>query len=350
MANEGSKEVAQRVVADVGGTFTVGLAYIGDKLGLFKMLAGRERYSSSDLAKEAGLNERYVREWLKAMVAADYIERDAVTETYFMTPAQIEVFAKEGSSFFMGGAFQFALPSLLLTPRLMHVFKNGGGIFYSELGEEIAESIDRMHRPLFENLLTKEWLPAIPGLAERLRQGASVLDVGCGLGRSSIAVATAYPESTVVGLDPHSPSIQKARTLASERDAANVTFVQKTLEELPVEDRYDLIIAFDCIHDMHDPVGALSRIKDLLGSAGLFLWSEPTGSHNPLENRTPLGKMRANLSPFHCLTVSLASGGAGLGTLIGEQGARELAEEVGFAHFEKYDIDSQVQQFFGLRK
>jgi 2-polyprenyl-3-methyl-5-hydroxy-6-metoxy-1,4-benzoquinol methylase len=347
--NKKSKEIVQKVVADVGGAFTVGLAYIGSKLGLFNALAANHRCSSVELANESNLGERYVREWLKGMTAAEYIEHDSDSNTYFMTPEQKTVFCEEGSPFFAGGAFHFTLPSLLHTPAIMEKFQSGGGISYEELGEEIADSIDKMHRPWFEHLLIKEWLTGIPGLVDRLNKGISVLDVGCGLGRSTTAMAAAFPESNIMGVDPHGQSITKAQDLAAARGVTNARFSVTTLEELQPETSYDLIMAFDCIHDMKDPVGALRTITVLLAEHGLFLWSEPTGSHNPLENRTPLGKMRANLSPFHCLTVSLAAGGAGLGTIIGEKGARRLAQEAGFAHFEKFEIDSPVQQFFGLK-
>lgn len=349
MATDKSKEIAKRVVADVGGAFTIGLAYIGDKLGLFKTLAARDRCDSGALAQEAGLNERYVREWLKGMVAAEYIEYEPETDTYFITPEQKAVFSDESSPVFVGGVFQFALPTLLHTPRIVDSFRNGKGILFSELGEEIADAIDRMHRPWFDHLLVKEWLPRVPGLVEPLRRGMLVLDIGCGLGRASIAVASAYPESRVVGIDPHPPSIRKARVLASERVTMNVEFLETSVGEMPRDRKFDLVLAVDCIHDMVDPVGALRALKELLSADGLVLWSEPTGSHNPLENRNQVGKMRANLSPFHCLTVSMASGGVALGTIIGEAGARRLATAAGFSRFEKFAIDHPMQQFFGLR-
>lgn len=343
------KEVAQRVVADVGGAFTVGLAYIGDKLGLFKTLAVKGKCSSEGLARETRLNERYAREWLKGMVAAEYVEYDPGSDMYFMTPEQKAVLSDESSPVFAGGLFPFALASLLQTPRILDSFRSGGGISLAELGEEIADAIDRMHRPWFEHLLIEEWLPRIPGIVERLRRGISVLDIACGLGRASVALASAYPESRVVGIDPHPPSIRKAQRLASERAVKNVEFVEASLEEMRRDRKFDLALAIDCVHDMVDPVGALRVVKELLTSDGLVIWSEPTGSHNPMENRNLFGKMRANLSPFHCLTVSMAGGGAALGTIIGEEGGRKLAAQAGFGRFERFDIESPVQQFFGLR-
>ncbi|MCH7914208.1 MAG: methyltransferase domain-containing protein [Deltaproteobacteria bacterium] len=267
-----------------------------------------------------------------------------------MTAEQAFVLANEDSFSFVGGAFQLTIPSIVQVHRVMEAFRKGGGLSYEELGSEIAEGIDRVHRPAFKYLLAKEWLPGVPGLKERLDQGISVLDVGCGLGRASVVIGSAFPRSVILGLDPNAYSIERARSLAEESGAGNVEFLCGTMEQLPKDRNYDLILAFDCIHDMADPVGTLKGIRETLTKDGIFFWVEPTGSHDPIENRNPIGKMRATLSPFLCLTVSLADGGAGLGTIIGEAGARKLAEEAGFSGFEKLPIENPMQQFFSLRR
>ena len=340
------KRIVGQVVADVGGAFAAGLGYIGDRLGLFKLLARTGPATSGSLSEAAGLDERYTREWLKAMVSSGYVEYHSLDDRYSMTREQQAVLAEEDSAVFAAGAFEFALPSLLMTPRLMECFRDGGGIPYSELSGEIVESIDRMHRPWFDHLLTAEWLPSVPQLEDRLRSGIAALDVGCGLGRASVAIGRASPASRVVGIDPHGESIVRARNLAVEAQLSNVEFRATTLEDMRATERFDLVLAIDCIHDMPDPVGALQQIGRLLSEEGLLFWSEPTGSDNPMENRNATGKMRSALSPYHCLTVSLAEEGAGLGTIIGEAGARDLAREAGFTHFEKLPIKSAMQQFF----
>lgn len=350
------KSIAERVVDDVGGAFTVGLAYIGAELGLFAALAALGRASSGELARRTGLQERYVREWCKAMVASSYLELEAGAHLYFMTAEQTAALVDDASRTFVGGAFQLALPSLLLTPRLIDAFRRGGGIPFEDLPAEIPEAIDRMHRPWFDHLLVQEWLPGVPGLVAELERGISVLDVGCGLGCSTIALGRAFPRSTILGIDPHGPSIDRARALAREAGVANARFAARPVEGIdpseptePMAGLFDLIVAIDCVHDMVDPIGSLRAMGKLLSAGGRVFWSEPTGSHDPLENRNPQGKLRANLSPFHCLTVSLAAGGAGLGTIIGEAGARALAAQAGFGVFEKLAIESPAQQFFWLR-
>lgn len=347
---DNSKKLVNQIINDVGGAFTAGLSYVGDKLGLFKELAKYDQCNSKQLAIQVNLSERYVLEWLKGMVAAEYIEYNPENDTYFMTPEQKAVLTQEESPVFAAGAFQFAIASLLHTPRVVDSFRTGGGIPFEELGEEVVESMDRLHRPWFDHLLTSQWLPGVPGLKAQLDKGISILDVGCGLGRSTVAMGQDYPNSQVTGIDPHSHSIKKARELAVAKKLNNVKFIESKLEDLSTGDNhFDLIVAIDCIHDFAKPIEGLQDIKKLLSPQGQVFWSEPTGSHNPLENRNPSGKMRSNLSPFHCLSVSLACDGAGLGTIIGEQGAKNLAEKAGFTNFEKIALDNKMQQFFILK-
>ena len=350
MPEDPRKKIVQQVISDVGGAFVAGLGYIGDRLGLFRAVAETGPASSRKLAENFDLNERYVREWLKAMVSAGYVERDSDNDTYFMTADQKAVLAEDDSPVFAAGAFQFTIPSLDLTDQIIECFRNGGGIAYHELGPEIPEAIDRMHRPWFDHQLIRSWLPAAPGVVERLGSGARVLDVGCGQGRASIALGQTYPESSIVGIDPHSNSIAEGRKLVAEAGIINVEFREAGVETLPASDQFDLILAIDCVHDMKDPVGVLRHIRTLLADDGSLFWSEPTGSDEPAENRNPPGRMRSALSPYHCLTVSLAAGGPGLGTIIGEAGARDLAEKAGFERFERLNVDSAMQQFFLVYK
>ena len=344
-----SKSMTDRVADDVAGAFTMGLAYIGDKLGLFAALAALGKASSVSVAQKTGLHERYVREWLNAMVASEYLEHDPQAGSYFMTPDQTAALVEEGSRSFVAGAFQFALPSLLLVPRLIAAFQGGGGIPFADLPAEIPDAIARMHRPWFDHLLVQQWLPGVPGLAAELERGISVLDVGCGIGRSTLALARAFPRSTILGVDPHQPSIDAARAAGQAAGLTNAQFSALPIERMQAgAEAFDLVVAIDCVHDMIDPVRSLRAIGAILSANGRVFWSEPTGSAEPMENRNQQGKLRSNLSPFHCLTVSLAAGGAGLGTIIGESGARALAAQAGFGAFEKLTIDSPAQQFFLL--
>lgn len=343
------KEMGGRLANYVGGAMISGLGYIGDRLGLFKAMAGAGEMTSEELAAKTNLNERYVREWLKVMAAAEICDYDPESDRYVMGEEAALMLADEDGPMFLAGMFQIAIPHLNLTDKVMETFRNGGGLKFSELGEEIIESIDRLHKSPFVHLLAQKWLPQVPGLKEKLDAGIRVLDVGCGLGRSTVAVAAAYPGSTVVGLEPDASSIAGARKRAEEAGAANTEYIQAPIMELPGDGKYDLVLALDCIHDMVDPVGGLKAIREALADDGLFFWMEPIGSHNPMENRNPSARLRQAISPYHCMSVSLAYGGAGLGTLIGEVGARDLAGQAGFSHFEKLPIEDPGQQFFAAR-
>jgi 2-polyprenyl-3-methyl-5-hydroxy-6-metoxy-1,4-benzoquinol methylase len=344
------EEMAFRVVGDMGGSFTMALGYIGDRLGLFKAMAGQGPMRSPNLAARTQLNERYVREWLRAMVAAEYIEYDVNTEMYWMSDEQAFVLANEDSPMFTGGIFQLATPTVWNVPRILEAFRNGGGIPYAEIGDDVCCGIERMFRPGYVNFLVKEWLGAIPGLNDKLQRGGMIADVGCGAGQSTVTMAKAFPKSTVIGIDFHEPSIRRARKHAAEAKLKNVEFLQAPAHEIPAIKPFDLVCSFDCIHDMVDPKATLRAIHEALARDGVYMWSEPNASANAHENKNPVGKAFHAISPLHCMTVSLAFNGAGLGTVIGESGARALAKEAGFTHFEKLPIQNPFNQFFALRK
>jgi SAM-dependent methyltransferase len=342
--------LAFRMVGDMAASFSMALGHIGDRLGLFRTLAGAGPITSEQLASKTGLNERYVREWLKAMVAAEYIDYDTETSRFFMTAEQEFVLANDESPLSGGGPLQFTTPTVLNTPRVMDAFRNGGGVPYTEMGDDVSEGIARLFGPGYTNFLVSEWLPAVPGLTERLTQGIHVADVGCGWGISTVTMAAAYPRSRFLGIDYDPSSIDRARRLAAERHVRNVHWVAAPAHHLPPAPTHDLICTFDCIHDMVDPLATLRAIQAALAPDGVYIWSEPNTSDNPLENRNPVGKAFACASPLHCMTVSLAHGGAGLGNSLGERGVRELAEEAGFSRVRKLPIVNPFNQFFALWK
>ncbi len=344
------EELAFRVVGDMGGAFTMALGYVGDRMGLFRAMAGAGPVTSAELAAKTKLNERYVREWLRAMVAAEYIDYDAPSGKYVMTDEQAFVLANEESPMFVGGAFHFTTPSIWNVPKIMDAFQKGGGISYSEIGKEIPEAIERFFRPGYVNFLVKDWLGAVPGLTARLEKGVSVADIGCGCGQSTVTMGKAFPKSKVLGIDYHGPSIERARKLAAAGGLGNVEFLQAPAHEIPKNRKFEMICSFDCIHDMVDPLATLRAIREALAEDGVYIWSEPNATANAHENRNPLGKAFHSISPLHCMTVSLAHNGAGLGTVIGESGARGLAKEVGFSGFERLPIQNPFNQFFALRR
>jgi 2-polyprenyl-3-methyl-5-hydroxy-6-metoxy-1,4-benzoquinol methylase len=341
--------LAFRIVGDMAASFSMALGHIGDRLGLFRAMRDAGPLTSEELASKTRLNERYVREWLKAMVAAEYLDYDNMSGRYVMTPEQAYVLADDASPMSAGGALQFTAPTVANAEKLVRVFRDGGGISYSELGPEIPEGIARFFGPGYVNFLVQEWLPAVPNLPERLKAGIDVADIGCGYGLSTMTMAAAFPASRFVGIDADAGSIFRARRTAAARGITNVEWRAESAHALPRDRRFGLICAFDCVHDMVDPKGALRAIRAGLAGDGVFLWSEPNASDDPLENRNPVGRAFQCVSPLHCMTVSLAHRGEGLGTVIGERGVRALARETGFSHVEKLPIQHPFNQFFALR-
>jgi 2-polyprenyl-3-methyl-5-hydroxy-6-metoxy-1,4-benzoquinol methylase len=343
-------DIVMRVVNDQAGAMAMALGYLGDKLGLFRCLYESGAMTSEELASQTGLNERYVREWLRAMVASEYVEFDERTESYHLDPEQSLVLADEESPTFLGGAFQMAMPTLYNVPRILDAFRRGGGVPYDEMGSDMCCAMARFFRPGYRHELVESWLPAIPGLVERLEAGMDVLDVGCGSGQSTVRLAQAFPKSRIVGLDYHGDSIAGAIKLAHDEGLDNVEFIQAAADQIDRGRKYQLVCSFDCIHDMVKPVETLRAIREVLADDGVYLWSEPNASHLAHENRNPFGRLFHAVSPLNCLTVSLAHDGAGLGTVIGEEGARALASAAGFSSFERLSIQNPVNQFFCLRK
>jgi SAM-dependent methyltransferase len=345
-----TEALAFRVVDDMAASFTMALAHIGERLGLFKTLAGTGPVTSDQLASKMGLDERYVREWLKAMVAADYIDYEAPHQLFMMTPEQELVLASDDSPLSVAGALQLAAPTVLNTPRIIDAFRNGGGVSYAEMDADVAEGIARLSGAGYTSFLVSDWLAAVPGLTDRLSRGSYVVDMGCGYGVSTVVMAVAFPKSRFLGVDNSADSIDRARRLAAERHARNVHWMTAPAHHLPPVPTHDLICAFDCIHHMVDPRATLRAIHDALADDGVYLWSAPNASDNPLENRNTVGKALAGANPLHCLTVSLAHDGEGLGALIGERGVRELAAEAGFSSVKKLPVQSRFTQLFALTK
>jgi SAM-dependent methyltransferase len=344
-------EVTRRIADDFGAAHAVALGYVGDRLGIFRAVAEHGPLTSRQLAERTGLNERYVREWAAAMTASGYIDYRPEDETFGMTPEQALVLVDDKSPFNVSGGFVYAIACIRQLPKLMDAFRNGGGVPFAEFGPEIVEAIERLFAPGYELFVANQWIPAIPELHEKLRLGAEVAEIGCGAGQALIPVALAFPNSSFTGYEIDTTSIQRA--LGKTREAGvsgRVSFEQVPAEEMPDEDRYDLIMAFNCIHDMSNPRGALAGMRRALKPGGAALWSEARVSDQLEENLNPLGRLLYGTSVMHCMTVSLADGGEGLGNVVGPETARALAKEAGFSSFDVLHIDNPYHRVFVLRK
>lgn len=342
---------ARQLAMDMGGAHLIALAYLADRLGIFHAMADGEPLTSQQLAERTGLNERYLREWASAMAAAQYIDYNPKDATFRLAPEQRLVLVEERSPFFFAGGFQYAQACLRQLPRLMDAFKNGGGIPFADFGPEIVQAIQRLFAGGYEMFVASQWIPAVPDVHERVKAGAKVAEVGCGAGQSLIPIAKAFPNSQFVGYDNDPTSIEQATGKAVEAGVADrVSFKLAAAEEMGSNSHFDLIMAFNCIHDMVNPRGALAGIRGAMKETGAFLWSEANASHRLEDNINPMGRLLYATSTMHCMTVSLAHGGEGLGSVLGEVGARALAEEAGFASFQRLPIEHPFHQLFLLRK
>jgi SAM-dependent methyltransferase len=351
---EGSKKavaLAQKVGVDFGAAMTVALAYIGDRLGIFKAMAEGTPMASVEIARRTKLDERYVREWASTMAAAGYIDYIPAAAVFRMNAEQAMVLANEDNTFFTAGAFQYAVTCYRQISKLTEAFKHGGGVPFADFGPEIVEAIERLFQAGYESWVAAQWIPAVHDIHERLSAGGEAAEVGCGAGQCIIPVASAYVNSRFFGYDVDLRSVERARDKAVRAGVADrISFERIAAEDLPFVDRFDLVMAFNCVHDMAQPRAALAAIRRILKPGGAFMWSEADASDSLEENLNPVGRMLYGASTMHCMTVSLANGGEGLGVVVGESNARSMAIEAGFTSFEKLKIKNPYHQIFLARR
>lgn len=322
---------------------------IGHKTGLFEA-AAQGPGTSRQIADRAGLNERYVREWLGAMATGGIMEYDAATST-FVLPREHAVCLTGTSSRNLAANSQ-ALA--MLAKRLAAVaacFKTGGGVPYAEFRPDFTDYMDASWRLLYDGLLIKGFLPAAKGLPERLTTGIRVADLGCGTGHAINVMAKEYPASHFVGYDLAADAIERARAEAQAMGLSNARFEFRDVTSLPPGTTFDLITSFDAIHDQRDPAAVLRSAAAALAPDGVYLVVEPRASSNLEDNvGNPFGPWLYGMSVLHCMTVSLAEGGVGLGTAWGEQTARRLLGEAGFTLVEAVAAPGPQNTIFVCRR
>jgi SAM-dependent methyltransferase len=223
---------------------------------------------------------------------------------------------------------------------------HGGGVAFDEFND-VVRGLDRLNGPTQRAFLTSRWLPAVPGLVERMEKGIRAADVGCGAGTAAIIMAQAFPDSEIVGFDVSADSVALAR--GRSEDIPNVEFLHYSAEEIPLEPGFQLITTFDVVHDLVDPLAGLQRIREALTEDGRYLMMEPNASSNLEDNLDDRGALNYGVSALHCMTQSLAHGGAGLGGAWGSRAAEELAREAGFSSFQPLDeIANSFSAFYLL--
>jgi SAM-dependent methyltransferase len=341
------EEFLDRFVGFASGATTIGLLAIADRSGLLAWMGEHESGTAKEIAEGAGLEERYVIEIMSGLAAAGVFEYQAETQTFTLPPEHALFLVSETSPYFMGGWFDMVPTVMSKVDALAEATINGGGLSFDEFGPGIVRGIDRGNAPSQRVFLVSRWLPAVPGLVDRLEAGIAAADVGCGAGTAVITMAGAFPRSQFTGFDVSEESLELARSRST--DLPNVTFVSASVDQIPLDPPFDLITSFDVIHDLVDPLAGLSRIRQALATDGTYLMMEPNASSRLEDNLDERGAMLYGISVMHCMTQSLAHGGEGLGAAWGRERAAEYAKRAGFGSFRSLDdINNKFSAFYLL--
>jgi 2-polyprenyl-3-methyl-5-hydroxy-6-metoxy-1,4-benzoquinol methylase len=339
-----------KVFGDTSAALTTTLAVLGDRLGLFKALAAHGPATSGELATRTGIHERYAREWLGGMASAGYLEYEPASQRFTLPPEHAPVLAQERGPVFFGGVYQMMTGMNGVLDQLTAAFRAGGGVPQSAYTEDMWDGMERFTINWFENLLTQQWLPAMPDVQAKLERGAQVADIGCGRGQALMKLAQAFPNSRYIGYDVFGPTVERATANAHAAGVADrVRFVQRNVSQgLP--EQYDVITTFDVVHDAVDPVGLLRAIRQGLRADGVYVCLDVNCSDKLEENQGPLGAMFHGFSVLYCMTTSLAGGGMGLGTLgFHEPKVRELCTAAGFQSVRRVPLDNPFNNLYEIR-
>ena len=335
-----------RFVGYASGATTMALLAVADRTGLLQWLAVNGSGRPEEIADGAGLEIRYVREILSGLAAASAVEWDPEAGTFTLPPEHALFLADEDSPYCMGGWIDMVPTLMAQVDDVARATREGGGVAFTEFGEDIVRGIDRGNTPSQKAFLIDRWLPAIPGLVDRLTVGIRVGDIGCGTGTVAALLAAAFPSSHVTGFDISPQSLEIAR---DRSNAPNLEFVEAAAESIPVEPTFELITTFDVIHDLSDPLAGLARIREALSEDGQYLMMEPNAGTRLEDNLHDRGALLYGVSTLHCMTQSLAVGGEGLGAAWGREMAEEYAHRAGFSTFTALDdITNKFSAFYLL--
>jgi 2-polyprenyl-3-methyl-5-hydroxy-6-metoxy-1,4-benzoquinol methylase len=325
-----------QLVTDMGAALNSVLVMLGGELGLWKALRDAGPLSTGEIAARSGVRERYVREWAAAQAASGYLEHDPDGDTFRLPPEQAAAFADEDSPVYMLGGYHLLSAAYKDRPKIAERFRSGEGFGWHEHDHEQFIGTEQFFRPGYRAHLIPEWIPALDDVHDKLRRGAKVADVGCGHGISTALIAKAYPHSTIHGFDYHEASIKRARRVAAEEGVTeNTEFAVASAKAFPGSG-YDLVCFFDCLHDMGDPVGALSHTREAIADDGTVMLVEPYANDSLAENLNPVGRIYYAASTLICTPGSLDQEvGLALGAQAGEKRLREVAEEAGFTRFRR---------------
>jgi 2-polyprenyl-3-methyl-5-hydroxy-6-metoxy-1,4-benzoquinol methylase len=316
-----------KAVGDLGAAVSAVLISIGDELGFYKALAGGP-LTANELSAKAGAHERYVSEWLANQAAGGYVEYDAATKKFSLSPEQALCLADPNGPVDLPGAYSIVRDLFHIRDRAIDNFRTGKGMEWGEHHQCLFHGTERFFRASYNAHLLGSWLPALDGVVDKLKSGARVADIGCGHGASTILMAQAFPKSIFTGVDYHDASIATARERAKAAGVANARFEVADAASYNGEP-YDLIAFFDCLHDMADPGGAARHARKMLKPGGHVMVVEPLADDRLENNLNPVGRVYYGASTMVCVPVSLAKKGPALGAQAGEQRLRDILTKDG---------------------
>lgn len=356
-AGDATTALSERLFAAALGGFDLLCIHIGDRLGLYRALADHGPMTAAQLAQEAGVHPRYAREWLEQQSVSGLLEADAdgAEHRFSLPAAHAPVLLDSTSLAFMVPMAQLFVACARPIDAVIDAFRSGEGVPYADYGADLHEGQARFTHPLFHHELADAWLAKAPAIHERLGDGSPsrVADLACGQGRSTIAIAAAYPDARVDGIDLDAASIAAARRILDDAPAdvaARVTFTRKDAAEAGPEGAYDLVTIFEALHDMSYPVATLAAARRLVGADGVVLIGDERTSERFDPAAGDLERLYYGFSVTHCLPVGMVgAGAAGTGTVMRADTVRRYATEAGFGHVEVLPIENEFWRFYLLR-
>jgi 2-polyprenyl-3-methyl-5-hydroxy-6-metoxy-1,4-benzoquinol methylase len=341
-----TEEFAERMVGAIDSASLAILLSIGHQTKLFDTLAELPPATSTQIADAAGLNERYVREWLGGVAAGRVVDYDPTAQTYTLPPHRAAVLIRAAGPDNLSRVAQFIPLLAEVEQKVIGCFHNGGGLSYAEYPRFHALMAEESGAT-FDAALVDVILPMAEGLPDRLRAGAEVADFGCGSGHAVNIMAQAFPASRFTGIDFSDEGLAAARAEASQWGLSNATFVAKDVAELDEVETYDVITAFDAIHDQAHPAQVLANIYRALRPGGIFLMVDIKASSHVEDNvGVPFASYMYTVSTMHCMSVSLALDGDGLGTVWGRQLATSMLGDAGFGDVAVHELESDPINFY----
>ena len=348
------KAYVKRVGSSITAGYNCAISSLGDRLGLYRALQDLRIASSEDLAFHTGLNERWLREWLRHQACVAQIEYDATSDRFWLSPEAVAVLLDDSMPTYLAGGFDGVVATMPSLPGLVDSFHTGVGRTYDDHGAGCACGIERLssHGRKFE--LVPNVLPLLDGMVARLLSGAHVADVGCGGALATIAMAQAFPRSTFVGYDNSVHALERARGNVKGSGVGNVTFVNPDVDPLPRQPTFDLITTFDVVHDVAYPDRLIGAIHEALATDGIWLCEDikslPSFDENLRDNK--YAAMMYGFSIMVCMASGLSKAdGAGLGTLgFNETVAREMSSAAGFTRFRRLDYDNPFNSYYEVRR